>query len=218
VGDLRGQLRALTAELDRQDPHAADREFPLDVELAAYSWLIATVLVRFCEDNYLIDAPFLAGPGTRLALARDRQEAYCRRHPARTDRDWITEALGALGTSTATIRMFDPLHNLMSRYPISHDAAERLADFWRRTDREGDLIFDFTDPCWDTRFLGDLYSDLSEAARKEFALVQTPNFVATLIIDRTLEIVLTERGPTGLRTIDGSSKLTGGMMPPGNCS
>jgi hypothetical protein len=170
--------------------------------MAACSWLIATVLVRFSEDNHLIDAPFLAGPGARLALARDRQRGYFRRNPERTDRDWIGEALGSLGTSPATIRMFDLLHVLMSRYPISHDAASRLVSFWRRTDDGGNLIFDFIDTDLDTGFLVDLYADLSEAARKEFVLVKTPEFVARLIIERTLEAALTDYGVAGLRGID----------------
>ena len=38
---------------------------------------------------------------------------------------------------------------------------------------------DFTDPDGDTRFLGDLYQDLSEAAKKTYALLQTPRFIAS---------------------------------------
>ena len=45
----------------------------------------------------------------------------------------------------------------------------------------------FTDPELDTRFLGDLYQDLSEAARKKYALLQTPEFVEEFILDRTLD-------------------------------
>ena len=36
-----------------------------------------------------------------------------------------------------------------------------------------------------TCFLGDLDQDLSEAARKEYALLQTPEFVEEFILDRT---------------------------------
>ena len=39
----------------------------------------------------------------------------------------------------------------------------------------------------DTRFLGDLYQDLSEAARKKYALLQTPEFVEEFILDHTLD-------------------------------
>jgi len=37
----------------------------------------------------------------------------------------------------------------------------------------------------DTRFFGDPYQDLSEKARKKFALLQTPVFVEEFILDRT---------------------------------
>ena len=56
------------------------------------------------------------------------------------------------------------------------------------------LVHDFTDPEWDTRFLGDLYQDLSEAARKKYALLQTPVFVEEFILDRTLDPAIEEFG------------------------
>ena len=49
-------------------------------------------------------------------------------------------------------------------------------------------------PTDETRFLGDLYQDLSEAARKKYALLQTPEFVEEFILDRTLEPALDEFG------------------------
>lgn len=45
-----------------------------------------------------------------------------------------------------------------------------------------------------TRFLGDLYQDLSERARKKYALLQTPVFVEEFILDRTLTPALDEFG------------------------
>ena len=45
-----------------------------------------------------------------------------------------------------------------------------------------------------TRFLGDLYQNLSEAARKKYALLQTPIFVEEFILDRTLEPAIKEFG------------------------
>jgi hypothetical protein len=58
----------------------------------------------------------------------------------------------------------------------------------------GELIHEFTDHQWDTRFLGDLYQDLSEAARKKYALLQTPEFVEEFILDRTLDPAIEEFG------------------------
>jgi hypothetical protein len=54
----------------------------------------------------------------------------------------------------------------------------------------------------DTEWLGDLYQQHNEDARKGRALVQTPGFVRSFILDRTLGEVLRTRGPTAARTID----------------
>jgi len=78
---------------------------------------------------------------------------------------------------------------------LSGDAAGELLNFFQKIDAStGELVHDFTDPNWDTRFLGDLYQDLSEAARKKFALLQTPDFVEEFILDRTLDPALDEFG------------------------
>ena len=69
-----------------------------------------------------------------------------------------------------------------------------LAFFQKIDPNSGTLIHDFTDPAWDTRFLGDLYQDLSEAARKKYALLQTPVFVEEFILDRTLDPAIEEFG------------------------
>ena len=49
-------------------------------------------------------------------------------------------------------------------------------------------------PTWNTRFLGDLYQDLSEAARKTYALLQTPEFVEEFILNYTLDPAIEEFG------------------------
>jgi hypothetical protein len=83
----------------------------------------------------------------------------------------------------------------------------------------GALAHDFTDPTWNTRFLGDLYQDLSEATRKRYALLQTPEFVEEFILDRTLTPAIREFGYREVRMIDptcGSGHfLLGGFPSPG---
>jgi hypothetical protein len=93
-------------------------------------------------------------------------------------------------------------HNAAYQLPISHDGAKELIAFWRRTDDDGVLVHDFTDPDWDTRFLGDLYQDLSEHARKTYALLQTPEFVEEFILDLTLEPAVEEFGHDVVKMID----------------
>jgi hypothetical protein len=50
--------------------------------------------------------------------------------------------------------------------------------------------------------LGDLYQDLSEEARKRYALLQTPEFVESWILDRTLEPAIREFGHERVTMID----------------
>jgi hypothetical protein len=46
----------------------------------------------------------------------------------------------------------------------SGQATKRLIAFWRERTADGDLLWDLADPDLSTRFLGDLYQDLSERA------------------------------------------------------
>ncbi|MFE4756563.1 BREX-2 system adenine-specific DNA-methyltransferase PglX [Streptomyces mirabilis] len=158
------------------------------VTQSAAAWVLACVFVRFCEDNDLIDEPFIAGPGERLAEAEARHEAFFRDNPTKNNRDWLFAAFDALAAANDTAAgLFDEAHNPLWDITPSYEAATELLSFWRRWGAEGEIRYDFTDPEWDTRFLGDLYQDLSEHARKTYALLQTPEFVEEFILDLTLE-------------------------------
>ena len=151
---------------------------------AGVHWLLACVFLRFIEDNGLIERPYLSGAGERLALARDRHESYFRAHPLHSDREYLiacfreVEALPGMGA------IFDERHNPVFRIGLSGDAAMALLGFWQKVSPDsGRLVHEFIDPEWSTRFLGDLYQDLSESARKRYALLQTPEFVEEFILD-----------------------------------
>jgi hypothetical protein len=163
------------------------------VTQVAVGWVLSTVFVRFCEDNGLIEYPFIAGPGGLTALARDLQQAFYERHPERGDRDWLKESFDALSVSPVAKALFDE-HNPMWSILPSPDQAKALLDFWRQTGEDGELRYDLTDPEWNTRFLGDLYQDLSESARKTYALLQTPEFVEEFILSYTLDPAIEEFG------------------------
>jgi hypothetical protein len=165
------------------------------VTQAAAAWVLGCVFVRFCEDNGLIDEPYLAGPGDRLAEAEARTEAYFRTHPQHNNRDWIIKAFRHLASTNETAAgLFDERYNPLWTLTPSYETATELLMFWRRWDADGKLRHDFTDPEWDTRFLGDLYQDLSEHARKTYALLQTPEFVEEFILDLTLEPAVADDG------------------------
>lgn len=175
------------------------------VTQVAVAWVLGTVFVRFCEDNGLIPEPYLAGAEQeRQELAEARYGEYVADDSEGADptfRGWLERAFAELGSGQAGKLLFDQRRNPLYQIPLSHGGARALVEFWRERDTEGQLVHDFTDPLnddgtkgWDTRFLGDLYQDLSEAARKTYALLQTPEFVEEFILDRTMSPVVRELG------------------------
>ena len=176
----------------------------------AVGWVLSCVFVRFLEDNGLVAPARLSGPvhaggpGGGLQRARDEREAYFRQRPTDSDRDYLRALFTELGGLPGARDLFGP-HNPALAYPgwLSGDAAGRIIEFFRTVDPgTGELAHDFTDPAWDTRFLGDLYQDLSEEAQKKYALLQTPVFVEEFILARTLEPAILEFGLAVVLLID----------------
>ena len=169
----------------------------------AVAWILGCVFVRFLEDNALVDPPRLSGPGDRRRRALDEHNLYFRAHPTESDREYLLHVFRAVAALPVTDQIFDEKHNPLWSLGPSGDAATGLLDLWRRIDPDsGGLAHDFTDPAWDTRFLGDLYQNLSESARKRYALLQTPEFVEEFILDRTLTPAIEEFGFREVRLID----------------
>ncbi len=173
------------------------------VAQAAVAWVLGSVFVRFCEDNALLVEPYLAGPDrARMTLAEESQDEFFRTHPEETDRGWLLAAFDAIAGVPVGAALFDRRHNALYQIPVSHDAAKGLIAFWRRRGENAQLVHDFRDPTWDTRFLGDLYQDLSDDARKRYALLQTPEFVEEFILDLTLSPAIDEFGYDVVKMID----------------
>nr|WP_312847505.1 BREX-2 system adenine-specific DNA-methyltransferase PglX [Streptomyces sp. WAC 01420] len=212
LGEVGARLRAEYDQARKLGRTAATWNSWLDerVTQVAVAWVLGTVFVRFCEDNRLIPEPYLTGPdGDRRELAESRYDAYVESDEDPTYRGWLEKAFDELGQGQAGRLLFDKRHNPLYQVPLSHDGARELVEFWRQRDEAGVLVHDFTDPLnedgtegWDTRFLGDLYQDLSEAARKTYALLQTPEFVEEFILDRTMNPAVREFGYEGLKMID----------------
>jgi hypothetical protein len=202
-----------------------------EVEQAAVAWLVATAFLRFCEDNDLLagaradgePAPvgWIVAPASmvtddgvraddntaglgdaRVARAEEHVTAYFRANPTHNRRHWIQHGLRVLADQPAGKALVDPAHHPVWTAEISPEAATALLQFWRRTDPAGNLVHDFHDPELGTRFLGDLYQELSEHAKSTYALLQTPEFVEELILDRTLTPALRETSLGDLRLID----------------
>jgi hypothetical protein len=171
------------------------------VTQAAVAWVLTTVFIRFCEDNALLKPVWISGPPERRQEAQDAQLAYFRLHPADTDREWLGEAINHLSGTPATRSLVDS-HSALWAVSPSGNAVTALLDFWRERGNDGTLMRDFADPGLSSRFLGDLYQDLSEHAKSAYALLQTPEFVEQFILDQAMEPALAERPLEGFRLID----------------
>lgn len=168
----------------------------------ASGWTLACVFVRFCEDNGLGDPPLLSGPGERLGIARDHRTAFFADNPIAGDREWLIEVFRRYQHLPGVSGVFGKRNPLWQIEPAA-DGAKALLHLWWATDDEGrTLRHDFTDPELGTRFLGDLYQDLSEHARKQYALLQTPEFIEEFILDRTLDPAIETFGLDEVRMID----------------
>ncbi|MFD9841071.1 BREX-2 system adenine-specific DNA-methyltransferase PglX [[Kitasatospora] papulosa] len=211
---LRGeyeQARKLGRTASTWNPWLGER-----ITQVAVAWVLGTVFVRFSEDNRLIAEPYITAPDVAgRETAQARYEEYLEEDADPTYRGWLETAFAELGAGQAGRLLFDRDHNPLYQIPLSHDGAGALLAFWR--EQQGGngevggpvLAHDFSDPLsedgtegWDTRFLGDLYQDLSLAARKTYALLQTPEFVEEFILDRTMTPAVREFGFEELKMID----------------
>lgn len=192
---------------------AVEKMLPLfEAQVLTYLELTGKKLALLInEDSGLIFPPRISGPlhgtgaGQGLIRARDERDLFFRAHPTQTDRDYLLVVFDDLAQLPGTRDVFGT-HNPVSTYRdwLSGDAAQKLIEFFQKIDADGtgEIAHDFTDDQWDPRFLGDLYQDLSEAARKKYALLQTPVFVEEFILERTLEPAIREFGLKDFKMID----------------
>ncbi|SIS21986.1 N-6 DNA Methylase [Williamsia sterculiae] len=170
------------------------------VTQSAVAWLLLTVFARYCEDNTLVSKAWIGGADADSRQeALDARRAYFAANPEHTDRDWLNTIADHFSTLDATrglVDSYSPMHQVAP----SGDAARELLEFWWDKDASGEPRRSFTGV--DTRFLGDVYQDLSEFAKQTYALLQTPEFVEEFILDQTLEPALDERPLEGFTVID----------------
>jgi len=171
---------------------------------AAVGWLLTSVFVRFCEDNLLLGdtGVWITHADARLRQrALDAENAFYQAHPDKSYREWLQVAFAALRDNRATAPLVDE-HAAIGIITPSSDAVNQLLQFWRRTDDEGNLVWRFNDEELSTRFLGDLYQDLSDYAKKKYALLQTPEFVEEFILDQAMIPALKDRPLEEFKLID----------------
>ena len=187
------------------------------LDQVAVAWVLACVFVRFIEDNGLLDECWIAGEGNRKNLADGHYEIYFRQHPRHTDRDFLKYVFKEVGKIPAAKELFEEGKTPLWAVDPSGDASRRLLNYFKEIDSEkGGLKRSFatkkaqTQPIVEVyqklapqaQFLGDLYQDLSEHARKKYALLQTPEFIQNFLLDRTLTRAIDTFGLKNLRLID----------------
>src|ERR1700733_11615226 len=144
-------------------------------EPAAVAWVQTTAVISHAIRSGLIDDT-LDRPGDAPSTIRAAAAQLAGVHPA----------LGAFA-DPAVAPIWD------QRPPLGH-VSELLSQA-----RRGHLIA--PSPALDTVALGDLYERLSSQARKVRALVQTPRFVAVLLLELSYDHAFSEWGPA-TRIID----------------
>ena len=187
------------------------------LDQVAVSWVLSCVFVRFIEDNGLLDECWIAGEGDRKRLADGHYEIYFRNHPHTTDREFLKFVFEEIAKIPAAARLFDKTTAPLWAVDPGGDMARKLLNYFKEIDPDrGGLKRRFStvncntqpvaqiyqDLAPQAQFLGDLYQDLSEHARKKYALLQTPEFVAKFLLDRTLDRAIETFGLKNLRVID----------------
>lgn len=216
VEDMRSRLHNGAERLDRwqkehQDVKNAERtagsysEWEEEqLQQAAVGWALTSVFVRFIEDNALFGESWAMISGYTDDIrrrARDKENQFYAANPAQSYRGYLQDVYEQLRSVDATKALVDDYAGFRIMEP-SDRGAQKIIDFWRSVDNEGTVAWRFKDDQLSTRFLGDMYQDLSEYARKRYALLQTPAFVEEFILERTLTPALKERPLDGFTLID----------------
>ncbi|MFZ5478742.1 MAG: BREX-2 system adenine-specific DNA-methyltransferase PglX [Myxococcota bacterium] len=168
----------------------------------AVQFLLRTVYVRVLEDLGALTPTRIAG--------RKGEEEFRRFAPALGKRAYFAFVFRDLATD------FPSLFTAGAEdlgLP-TEDLCREAWDLWHKEDGRGNLLYDWrpaeaggTNGGFDSRFLGDLYQDLDGEVRKRFALLQTPHFVESYILDKTLTPALVEFDPEALRAKDETFRM-----------
>jgi hypothetical protein len=209
IPDLRSRVeespavkRALDEALAREKAAGRTADDPIayrerTLEQIGAAWLLDAVFVRFLEDRGFLPHRRLAGDG-----ATDAQERFGAAFPglAGNAREYLLAVFREVGRLPGARELLAPNKDLARRLGPSAAVAGEILHLLRETLADGRLRWRFDSD--DTRVLGDLYQDLSAAVRERYALLQTPDFVESFILDHTLVPAVTEFGLDGLRVID----------------
>jgi hypothetical protein len=210
VADLRARVgtdAALHHRLAAEHARAVESQRTADTfeswcdeqcEQAAVAWVVGCVLLRFCEDNGLLDQVWLGGAeGDSAPRAHRARRHYLTVHARDNDRHFLRQGFAHVAALFPGSRLLDE-RNPVWWFDLSAPGAEALATFFR----EGPGAPSLRTSRGDTGFLADLYEDLSVHGQSTYALRQTPMFVAEFVLDRALEPAVREQGLAAMSVLD----------------
>ena len=160
----------------------------------AAAWVLSCVFVRTLEDRGLLGHNRIAGPG-----AADSLKLFLELAPSLNERDYLLTIFRELTRFPSTTGLFDARHNPVWLLAPSAEGAKALVQLFQQP-RADVPAFRFGQS--DTAFLGWLYQDLDADVRERFALLQTPRFIESFILDRTLEPAIEKFGLDDTTLID----------------
>jgi len=194
--------RALDDALARERAEGRTADDPIayrerTLEQVGAAWLLDCVFVRFLEDRGFVAHRRLAGDG-----AVDAQERFGAAFPglAGNAREYLLAVFREVGNLPGVRELLGARNDVARRLGPSAGVAGDLLRLLREELADKRLRWRFDSD--DTRVLGDLYQDLSAAVRERYALLQTPDFVESFILDHTLDPAVKEFGLDGFRMID----------------
>ncbi|MBK6534369.1 MAG: hypothetical protein IPF99_33830, partial [Deltaproteobacteria bacterium] len=194
--------RALDDALARERAAGRTADDPIayrerTLEQVGAAWLLDCVFVRFLEDRGFVSHRRIAGDG-----AVDAQERFGAAFPglAGNAREYLLAVFREAGNLPGARELLGARHDVARRLGPSAGVAGDMLRLFREELPDKSLRWRFDSD--DTRVLGDLYQDLSAAVRERYALLQTPDFVESFILDHTLVPAVKEFGLDGLRMID----------------
>ncbi len=167
------------------------------LEQVGVAWILSCVFVCILEARGHLERPRLAGEG-----AQDSEHLFFELFPSLTLRDYLLAVFRELSHVPGGEDVLGPAHNPAWRLSPSPDVARALVALFREADGDGALVWRDWYVRDDTRFLGDLYQNVSEGVRERYALLQTPRFVEDFILDLTLSPAIKEYGLERVRLLD----------------
>ncbi len=160
---------------------------------AAVLWVLKLVYVRVLEDRGVL-RPRLVDP--------THQSLFERLAPSLGDTAFVRWVFLDLAQPNGGLpELFAPQPAEVLPPADAHTRA--LLALFRDADKDTHVRrFDFTDENFDGQLLGDLYQELDPVVKERFALLQTPAFVRSFMLDRTLGEALKVWKADEIRVID----------------